>query len=259
MAGPVYHPALASGRRNRARLVPRLPRQLAAGDDAGVRERRVSRGRELPDGVGAGERGLRSRVGRGAGRLPDVPRREPGGLDLVGGRRLPRGGQRHAVDLPAVPRRRAPDVDRHLDQLDLYALAVRLRLANARLHARRRPGLRDLPRRSGHGRWGGTQNWVGGTLRARRHARRSSHLPRLPLGPSGPTCSRRTAARRRASFDHSINGTGDCFGCHQATVGRAPTSTTSTRRPARSPAATGKGGVAYPGSALIGSATQSSP
>lgn len=51
-------------------------------------------------------------------------------------------------------------------------------------------------------------------------------------------------------FDHSINGTGDCFGCHQATV------TANTYTTYKVPGGDWKGGVAYPGSTLISSATQ---
>ncbi len=60
-----------------------------------------------------------------------------------------------------------------------------------------------------------TQTWVGGTF---------SHAPSTPAGETCVTCH--TTQRPTmvvydptdAGFDHSVNGTGDCAGCHQATV-----------------------------------------
>ena len=72
----------------------------------------------------------------------------------------------------------------------------------------------------GTGAWGGTQTWAGG---------RFTHGPATVAATtciachatSGPTwCSGPAAAARRRAhgFDHATDGTGDCIGCHQATV-----------------------------------------
>lgn len=93
----------------------------------------------------------------------------------------------------------------------------------------------------GTGAWGGTQNWVGGdfvhgpgTPSAQRCV--SCHVtqrPPVPVpGPSGP-------------FDHSTNGSGDCFACHQATV-------VANRYQSL---ADWDGGIAYPAS-LVSSTSQ---
>ena len=72
----------------------------------------------------------------------------------------------------------------------------------------------------GTGAWGGSQNWASG------------HFPHGPTTVASTTCvachtSQRpdlqpgtTPATMAAllGFDHSLNGTGDCFGCHQPTV-----------------------------------------
>ncbi len=72
----------------------------------------------------------------------------------------------------------------------------------------------------GTGAWGSTQNWQGG------------HFTHGSSTVSGTTCiachmSQRpdlqpgttpAAVAALLGFDHSVNGTGDCYGCHQATV-----------------------------------------
>ena len=94
----------------------------------------------------------------------------------------------------------------------------------------------------GTGSFGGTQNWIGGHFRHEPSgvasttcvACHSFQRPKVPVTGAGST----------TPFDHSINGTGDCFGCHQATVA------------AGSYVKLGdwQGGRGYPGATLIGSA-----
>jgi len=110
----------------------------------------------------------------------------------------------------------------------------------------------------GTGAWGGTQNWVGG------------HFAHGPTTVSGTTCiachmtqrpdlqAGTTPAAMAAllGFDHSLDGTGECFGCHQATV--AGGSYVHYGNPATGmlPGGDWDGGVGYPGSAFVSSSTQ---
>ena len=100
----------------------------------------------------------------------------------------------------------------------------------------------------GTGVWGSTQNWVNGVFT---HgpttisgttciACHLSQRPTSPVGPAGTT-----------PFDHSLNGTGDCLGCHQATVAAG---TYVKYLPL--PGGDWKGGIGYPGSTLVGSPNQ---
>jgi hypothetical protein len=102
----------------------------------------------------------------------------------------------------------------------------------------------------GTGAWGGTQNWVGGSFA---HGTAS---------PAASTCVACHSSQRPdlngvqpsqlpGSFDHSISGTGDCIGCHQATVARA-----SYAAWLPIPGGDWRGGVAYPGDTLIGASDQ---
>ncbi len=103
----------------------------------------------------------------------------------------------------------------------------------------------------GSGMWGGTQNWQRG------------HFPHGASTIAGTTCftchvSQRpdnlpnaAAIATAIGFDHRLNGTGDCFACHQATV-------TANRyqnfyNPATSmlPGGDWGGGTSYPGDFLI--------
>lgn len=72
----------------------------------------------------------------------------------------------------------------------------------------------------GTGAWGGTQNWQAG------------HFPHGPNTAAATTCSPCHSTQRPdllpgatapamatlLGFDHALNGTGDCYGCHQASV-----------------------------------------
>jgi hypothetical protein len=102
----------------------------------------------------------------------------------------------------------------------------------------------------GTGAWGGTQNWVGGSF---------AHAVGTPAASTCIAChsSQRPdlngvqPSQLPGSFDHSTSGTGDCIGCHQATVGR-----TSYVAYLPIPGGDWRGGVAYPGDTLIGAADQ---
>ncbi len=65
----------------------------------------------------------------------------------------------------------------------------------------------------GTGMWGGTPNWVGGDFQ---------HGPNTPSAVRCISChvSQRPTMPVGAppAFNHATDGTGDCFGCHQATV-----------------------------------------
>jgi cytochrome c551/c552 len=106
----------------------------------------------------------------------------------------------------------------------------------------------------GTGAWGGTQNWVGGSFA---HAAPAGvtciacHASQRPDLQPGATAA---AMATLLGFDHASNGTGDCFGCHQATV--AAGSFVNYGKPPSITALPGgdwAGGLAYPGAALVGS------
>jgi hypothetical protein len=95
----------------------------------------------------------------------------------------------------------------------------------------------------GTGAWGGTQNWVNG------------YFTHGAATVSGTTCVACHTTQRPTTvinygagmmFNHATNGTGDCIGCHQATV-------TANRYVALSD---WDGGVAYPGSTYVSAPTQ---
>ena len=96
---------------------------------------------------------------------------------------------------------------------------------------------------AGTGTWGGTQNWARGSF---------THGPTTI---SGTTCVACHTSQRPAvlvsGFDHSVNGSGDCLGCHQATVAAG-----SYVKYNPIPGGDWKGGVGYPGSNLVGSPNQ---
>jgi hypothetical protein len=113
----------------------------------------------------------------------------------------------------------------------------------------------------GTGAWGGTQNWVGGqfvhgagtisdnTCIACHRSQRPDLLP----------WTTPAAMSTLLGFDHSKDGTGDCSGCHQATVLANPPSYRYYYKPGTTqtlPGGDWKGGEAYPGSTPIGSPHQ---
>ena len=98
----------------------------------------------------------------------------------------------------------------------------------------------------GTGSFGGTQNWIGG------------NFAHNPSGVAGTTCiachaSQRPAPGALTAFDHALNGTGDCFGCHQASV--VAGSYVNYFKPGTQtlPGGDWQGGKEYPGGTLIGS------
>jgi len=108
----------------------------------------------------------------------------------------------------------------------------------------------------GTGAWGGTQNWVGG------------HFLHGASTISGNTCIACHSSQRPdlqpgateagmaalLNFDHTINGTGDCFGCHQATV--AANRYQNYFNITQKNSGDWQGGQGYPGATLIGSPSQ---
>ena len=110
----------------------------------------------------------------------------------------------------------------------------------------------------GTGAWGGTQNWVNGKFN---HGPASSsasscitcHTTQRPDLQPGTTPA---AMATLIGFDHSINGTGNCFGCHQATVAASTYLRYFNAATGTLPNGDWKGGQPYPGSTPVGSPTQ---
>jgi hypothetical protein len=110
----------------------------------------------------------------------------------------------------------------------------------------------------GTGAWGGTQNWVGG------------HFPHGSTTISSNTCIACHSSQRPdlqpwttpgamaalLNFDHSTNGTGDCSGCHQATVTANHYQNYFKPGTTTLPGGDWQGGESYPGATLIGSPSQ---
>ena len=106
---------------------------------------------------------------------------------------------------------------------------------------------------AGTGSWGGTQNWKGG------------HFGHGVASFAGTTCIGCHTTQRPdrnnvmptqipysgQPFDHTLNGTGDCFGCHQATVTHG---IYASYTPV--PGGDWSGGIGYPGSYLVSAPTQ---
>ncbi|HEU4385550.1 MAG TPA: hypothetical protein VFR85_18845 [Anaeromyxobacteraceae bacterium] len=105
----------------------------------------------------------------------------------------------------------------------------------------------------GTGAWGGTQNWQGGYF---------IHGPGTPAATTCIAChmSQRPDLQPGATpqgmasilgFDHSVNGTGDCFGCHQATVQAGRYVHYASPATGGLPGGDWAGGSAYPGATLV--------
>ncbi|MHB8874638.1 MAG: hypothetical protein ACYC8T_13195 [Myxococcaceae bacterium] len=100
----------------------------------------------------------------------------------------------------------------------------------------------------GTGTWGTDQNWQGGQFN---HSSTSlaattcidCHTTQRPDLLTPPA---------DAGYDHALDGTGDCFGCHQATVARG-----AYVKLTPIPGGDWRGGVAYPGGTPIGTPGQS--
>ncbi len=110
----------------------------------------------------------------------------------------------------------------------------------------------------GTGAWGGTQNWVGGhfTHGANTPSVNSCivcHSTQRPDLQAGATAA---SAATALGFDHSVNGSGECLGCHAATsaANRYVNYTNPSTRAL--PGGDWKGGLSYPGSTFTGSDDQ---
>ena len=110
----------------------------------------------------------------------------------------------------------------------------------------------------GTGAWGAGQNWVGG------------HFTHTSASLAGTTCVACHSTQRPdlqpgttpaamaalLGFDHSINGTGDCVGCHQATVVANTYLHYNNAATGKLPNGDWKAGISYPGSTFISGADQ---
>ncbi len=101
---------------------------------------------------------------------------------------------------------------------------------------------------AGTGTWGSNQNWAAG------------HFNHTPTSVAANTCVACHTTQRpdlngydagTVGFDHVLNGNGDCFGCHQATV---TANTYAKFTPI--PGGDWKGGQLYPGSVLVSSVSE---
>ena len=111
----------------------------------------------------------------------------------------------------------------------------------------------------GTGAWGGTQNWRGGHFAHAGAALTATtcvacHTTQRPDLQPGTTAA---AMASLLGFDHSVNGTGDCLGCHQSTVNIGSYVNYTNPATGKLPGGDWKGGTYYPGSALVGDPTQS--
>ncbi|HVO21595.1 MAG TPA: hypothetical protein VMU15_20215 [Anaeromyxobacter sp.] len=107
----------------------------------------------------------------------------------------------------------------------------------------------------GTGTWGSSQNWVNGHFAHGAGTAAAStciacHMTQRPDLQPGAT---EASAAALLGFDHTLNGTGDCFGCHQATV--AAGSYVNYLNPSTHalPGGDWKGAQGYPGSTLAAS------
>lgn len=110
----------------------------------------------------------------------------------------------------------------------------------------------------GTGAWGGTQNWVGGQFSHAAGTVASStcvacHMSQRPDLQPGATAA---SAAALLGFDHFTNGSGDCFGCHQATVAAGRYVHYVDPATGKLPNGDWKGGYYYPGATLASAADQ---
>jgi hypothetical protein len=110
----------------------------------------------------------------------------------------------------------------------------------------------------GTGAWGGTQNWAGGTFKHGAGTPSATtciacHSTQRPDLQPGATAASANAA---IGFDHAQNGSGECFGCHQATVTAGGYVNYANPTTHALPGGDWKGGQTYPGSSFTGSSDQ---
>ena len=101
----------------------------------------------------------------------------------------------------------------------------------------------------GTGAWGGTQNWTGAAF---------AHGANTIAGTTCVACHQsQRPTTPVSSFDHSLNGGGDCFGCHQATVTAGSYVNYNNPGTGTLPGGDWKNGQQYPGPSLASSGNQS--
>ena len=110
----------------------------------------------------------------------------------------------------------------------------------------------------GTGAWGGTQNWAAGHFAhgpqtVSRATCLACHSTQRPDLQSGTTAAAMATA---LGFDHSLNGTGECFGCHQASVTSNTFANFNNPATGKLPGGDWKGGQSYPGSSFTSSSDQ---
>jgi hypothetical protein len=110
----------------------------------------------------------------------------------------------------------------------------------------------------GTGAWGSTQNWIGGTFKHGTTTIAATtciacHSTQRPDLQPGATAASATA---QIGFDHSQNGSGECLGCHQATVTAGAYVNYANPSTHALPGGDWKGGQTYPGSSFAGSSDQ---
>ena len=109
------------------------------------------------------------------------------------------------------------------------------------------------------GAWGGLQTWTGGRFTHGQAtvsggtciACHASQRPDLVLGGGAPA-----AAAALNGFDHATDATGDCIGCHQATVIANTYVKYYDTATGTLPGGDWKGGAAYPGNTLVSASNQ---
>ena len=110
----------------------------------------------------------------------------------------------------------------------------------------------------GTGVWGATQNWKAGSFdhasaAITRRTCIACHATQRPdLQPDLQPRPDKAAVAGVLGFDHGADGTGDCSGCHQATVKAGQYATYGTPATVQS-SGDWKGGQKYPGSTLVSS------
>jgi len=108
------------------------------------------------------------------------------------------------------------------------------------------------------GAWGGLQSWVGGRFTHGPGSLSAStcivcHATQRPDLQPGTTAAAMAAL---LGFDHALSGTGDCFGCHQATVTAGTYARYTNRATGMLPNGDWMGGQSYPGSSVVTAPTQ---
>ena len=177
--------------------------------------------------------------------------------------RLARRGRAAASTSPAAPprppacratRASGPPATAGWISTDLHDVAVRLRHQRSGVTHGDGQDCAVCHAGPGTGAWGGHAEL--GRAAHFAHGPATSvgdDLHRLPHDPAARPAARATAAAMAAllGFDHALNGTGDCFGCHQATVTAGHLRELLQPGDARAPRRRLDGRRAYPGATLV--------